>query len=88
MLDTDTTLGILLASSSVSPQCAAGMRRNPGDISTLLGCIEDHFVDVTEMVGIGSGAMREVEFVFLSRYACSQSSGNKFLAKKTKRSAS
>lgn len=32
--------------------------------------IEDHFVDVTEMVEIGSGAMREVKTVFLSRYAC------------------
>lgn len=32
--------------------------------------IEDHFVDVTEMVGIGSGAQREVKAVFLSRYAC------------------
>jgi DNA-damage-inducible protein D len=32
--------------------------------------IEDHFVDVTEMVPIGSGAMREVKTDFLSRYAC------------------
>ncbi len=32
--------------------------------------IEDHFVDVTDMVGIGSGAMREVKTIFLSRYAC------------------
>jgi DNA-damage-inducible protein D len=32
--------------------------------------IEDHFVDVTEMVDIGSGAQRAVATVFLSRYAC------------------
>lgn len=32
--------------------------------------IEDHFVDVTEMVRIGSGAEREIATVYLSRYAC------------------
>lgn len=32
--------------------------------------IDDHFVDVTEMVELGSGAKREVKTVFLSRYAC------------------
>jgi DNA-damage-inducible protein D len=32
--------------------------------------IEDHFVDVTEMVAIGSGAERPVKTVLLSRYAC------------------
>jgi DNA-damage-inducible protein D len=32
--------------------------------------IEDHFVDVTEMVTIGSGAQRPVKTVLLSRYAC------------------
>ncbi len=32
--------------------------------------IEDHFVDVTEMVRIGSGAERPVKTVFMSRYAC------------------
>lgn len=32
--------------------------------------VEDHFVDVTEMVGIGSGAERSVKTIFLSRYAC------------------
>jgi len=32
--------------------------------------IEDHFVDVTEMVGIGSGAERSVKTVMMSRYAC------------------
>ena len=32
--------------------------------------IEDHFVDVTDMVSIGSGAMREVKTVLMSRYAC------------------
>ncbi len=32
--------------------------------------IEDHFVDVTEMVRIGSGADRKVATVYLSRYAC------------------
>jgi DNA-damage-inducible protein D len=32
--------------------------------------VEDHFVDVTEMVGIGSNAKREVNATLLSRYAC------------------
>ncbi len=32
--------------------------------------IEDHFVDVNEMVGIGSGAERPVKTILLSRYAC------------------
>jgi DNA-damage-inducible protein D len=31
---------------------------------------EDHFVDVTEMVDIGSGAQRAIRTAFLSRYAC------------------
>lgn len=31
--------------------------------------IEDHFLDVQEMVDIGSGAQREINSVFLSRYA-------------------
>jgi DNA-damage-inducible protein D len=32
--------------------------------------ITDHFVDITEMVGIGSGAWRPIEDWALSRYAC------------------
>jgi len=32
--------------------------------------IEDHFVDVTEMVAIGSGAERPIKTILLSRYAC------------------
>lgn len=32
--------------------------------------VEDHFGDVTRMVGIGSGARREIADVRLSRYAC------------------
>ncbi len=32
--------------------------------------IEDHFADVSKMVGIGSGATREINVTFLSRYAC------------------
>lgn len=32
--------------------------------------IEDHFVDITDMVGIGSGAQRPVSAVYMSRYAC------------------
>lgn len=32
--------------------------------------VEDHFVDATDMVDIGSGATREVETIYLSRYAC------------------
>jgi DNA-damage-inducible protein D len=32
--------------------------------------VEDHFGDFTKMVGIGSGAQREIADVRLSRYAC------------------
>ena len=32
--------------------------------------VEDHFADVGKMVGIGSGAEREVDDIMLSRYAC------------------
>jgi DNA-damage-inducible protein D len=32
--------------------------------------VADHFVDITEMVGIGSGALRPIEDWALSRYAC------------------
>lgn len=32
--------------------------------------VADHFADISKMVEIGSGAMREVEDVRLSRYAC------------------
>ena len=32
--------------------------------------VEDHFVDVTQMVDIGSGAERKVNDIQLSRYAC------------------
>ena len=32
--------------------------------------ILDHFVDVNDMVEIGSGASREVDNIYLSRYAC------------------
>lgn len=32
--------------------------------------VEDHFADVRKMVEIGSGALREVEDLRLSRYAC------------------
>ena len=32
--------------------------------------LEDHFVDITEMVGIGSGAKRSLKTVMMSRYAC------------------
>jgi DNA-damage-inducible protein D len=32
--------------------------------------IEDHFGDVAEMVDIGSDAKREIDTVYLSRYAC------------------
>ncbi len=32
--------------------------------------VEDHFADIRKMVEIGSGALREVEDVRLSRYAC------------------
>jgi DNA-damage-inducible protein D len=32
--------------------------------------IEDHFVEITEMVAIGSGAQRPLKTILLSRYAC------------------
>ncbi len=32
--------------------------------------IDDHFVDVTEMIELAKGAKRKVKSVFLSRYAC------------------
>ncbi len=32
--------------------------------------VTDHFVDITEMVGIGSGAQRAIGDWALSRYAC------------------
>ena len=32
--------------------------------------VEDHFVDITEMIEIGKGGMREVAVTLLSRYAC------------------
>lgn len=32
--------------------------------------VQDHFVDVTDMVTIGSGAKRKIQDVYLSRYAC------------------
>jgi DNA-damage-inducible protein D len=32
--------------------------------------VEDHFVDVTEMIEIGKGGQRPVKTVLLSRYAC------------------
>ncbi len=30
----------------------------------------DHFVDVTKMVGLGSGGQRQIEDIILTRYAC------------------
>ena len=32
--------------------------------------VSDHFVEVNEMVKLGSGAEREIKTVLLSRYAC------------------
>ena len=32
--------------------------------------VEDHFVAITDMVGIGSGAQRPLRTIMLSRYAC------------------
>ena len=32
--------------------------------------IKDHFLDVTKMVELGSGAIRKVDDIALSRYAC------------------
>lgn len=32
--------------------------------------VNDHFLDVQEMVHLGSGAMRAIKTVLLSRYAC------------------
>ena len=32
--------------------------------------IEDHFVDITEMIEIGKGGQRHINSVYMSRYAC------------------
>lgn len=32
--------------------------------------IEDHFVDITEMIEIGKGGQRPVQSIYMSRYAC------------------
>jgi len=32
--------------------------------------VEDHFVDITEMIDIGKGGQREISATLLSRYAC------------------
>ncbi len=32
--------------------------------------IEDHFVDVNEMIEIGKGGQRPVQTIYMSRYAC------------------
>lgn len=32
--------------------------------------VEDHFVGITEMIGIGKGGQRAVQTVMMSRYAC------------------
>jgi hypothetical protein len=34
------------------------------------GVVTDHFVDITKMVDLGSGAQRPIEDIALSRYAC------------------
>jgi len=35
-----------------------------------MGEVSDHFVDVNKMVGLGSGSVRPVEDIALTRYAC------------------
>jgi DNA-damage-inducible protein D len=32
--------------------------------------VEDHFVEITEMIEIGKGAQRPIRSIMLSRYAC------------------
>jgi DNA-damage-inducible protein D len=34
------------------------------------GVVDDHFVDITKMVDLGSGAQRPIDDIALSRYAC------------------
>ena len=34
--------------------------------------VEDHFVEITEMIGIGKGGQRAVQTTMMSRYACYQ----------------
>ncbi len=34
--------------------------------------MEDHFVEITEMIGIGKGGQRAVQTTMMSRYACYQ----------------
>lgn len=34
--------------------------------------VEDHFVEITEMIGIGQGRQRAVQTTMMSRYACYQ----------------
>ena len=36
--------------------------------------VEDHFVEITEMIEIGKGGQRAVRTVMMSRYACTWSS--------------
>ena len=52
------------------PQFPAGHREGQGSLLNSGHAVADHFAEITDMVGIGSGAQRAVEDWALSRYAC------------------
>jgi len=47
-------------------QCVNNLK----DDSAVCNNVLDHFVDISNMVELGSGAQRNIEDIMLSRYAC------------------